>query len=79
MIDPPTLAQLWNAAQVCDPCGRAWGSAPLNPEAITCWHATCHLCGLEQGVSHVRHYGYLRRGLAIVEGRDRQATTTEAP
>lgn len=76
MIDPPTLAQLWSAAHVCDPCGRAWGSNPPHPEAVTCWHGTCHLCGAVTGVSHVRNYGYLRRGLALVQGRDRQTTTT---
>ena len=76
MIDPPTLAQLWSAAHVCDPCGRAWGTPQPHPEAVTCWHGTCHLCGLELGVSHVRNYGYLRRGLALVQGRDRQTTTT---
>jgi hypothetical protein len=70
MIDPPTLAQLWSAAHVCDDCGTAWGT-PLTGDC-TRWHATCHLCGLELGVSHVRHYGYLRRGIALVQGRDRQ-------
>jgi hypothetical protein len=72
MIDGPTLAQLWNAAHVCDDCGTAWGTPRPDPEHVTRWHGTCHLCGLELGVSHVRHYGYLRRGLAIVQGRDRQ-------
>ena len=67
----PTLAQLWNAAQVCDSCGRTWGKAPPFPEVVTSWHGTCHLCGLELGVSSTRHYGYLRRGLAIVERRGR--------
>lgn len=67
----PTLAQLWSAAQVCDPCGRAWGSAPEAPEGATHWRGTCHLCGVEAGVTHVRRYGYLRRGLALVEGRNR--------
>jgi hypothetical protein len=75
--DHPTLAQLWNAAHVCYPCGCAWGM-PLQGEC-TCWEGTCHLCGAVTGVSHVRNYGYLRRGLAIVEGRDRQAITTDTP
>lgn len=69
----PTIQQLWSAGHVCDDCGRTWGSAPVFPETITCWHATCHLCGLELGVSHVRHYGYLRRGIALVEGLQRAA------
>jgi hypothetical protein len=77
MIDPPTLAQLWNAAHVCSDCGRAWGS-PLQG-VCTCWEGACHLCGTVTGVSHVRNYGYLRRGLALVQGRDRQTTTTETP
>ena len=69
MIDPPTLQQLWSASMVCDPCGCAWGT-PLLAEPPT-RHGTCQLCGLELGVSHVRHYGYLRRGLALVQGRER--------
>jgi hypothetical protein len=75
----PTLAQLWSAAHVCDPCGRAWGM-PLHG-AHASWEAACHLCGAVTGVSHVRHYGYLRRGLAIVDGRARhsQSTTTDTP
>lgn len=71
MTDSPTLAQLWSAAHVCHDCGTAWGSSRPGPDHVSCWHATCHLCGLETGVSHVRNYGYLRRGLAIVEGRER--------
>lgn len=67
----PTIAQLWAAAQVCDTCGRTWGSAPPFPETVTSWHGTCHLCGLELGVSSVRHYGYLKRGLAIAERKQR--------
>lgn len=62
----PTLTKLWVAAQVCDTCGRTWGSAPAFPEAVTSWYGTCHMCGLELGVSHVKHYGYLRRGLAML-------------
>jgi hypothetical protein len=72
MIENPTLAQLWNAAHVCDPCGTAWGHPTTDPEWQNHWHGRCHLCGLELAVSHVRNYGYLRRGLAIVQGRERQ-------
>lgn len=71
MVDGPTLAQLWTAGHVCDPCGTAWGSPRREPEHVTRWEAKCHLCGEVATVSHVRHYGYLRRGLAIVEGRSR--------
>jgi len=79
MTAHPTLAQLWNAAQVCHDCGSTWGTERRSLDNVTCWHGRCHLCGLELGVSHVRHYGYLRRGLAIVEGRNRQITTTDTP
>jgi len=67
----PTLAQLWSAAHVCDPCGRAWGSNPPHPEAATNWHSTCHLSAMHLGDSHDSNYGYLRRGLALAEGRQR--------
>jgi hypothetical protein len=74
----PTLAQLWSAAHVCDPCGRAWG-LPLQCDC-TCWEGTCHLCGTVGPVAHVRWYGYLRRGLALVQGMERQsAPTAPAP
>jgi hypothetical protein len=80
MIDHPTLAQLWSAAHVCDPCGRAWGRPLSAPERMSRHEATCHLCGTVGSVAHVRWYGYLRRGLAIVEGmQTRETTTTEEP
>ena len=73
----PTLAQLWSAAHVCPDCGTAWGTP--TPHARTSWEATCHLCGAMGLVTHVRHYGYLRRGLALVERRETRPTTTETP
>lgn len=74
MIDAPTLGQLWNACHVCDDCGRAWGSQPKDPEQLARWEADCHICGVRGPVAHVRWYGYLARGLAIVEGRNRAAS-----
>lgn len=71
MIDPPTIAQLWSAAHVCHDCGTAWGSPRPEPEHVSRHEAACHICGTITGVAHVRHYGYLRRGLALVEGRQR--------
>ena len=55
MTDSPTLAQLWSAAHVCHDCGTAWGSPRIELEHVTCWHATCHICGLETeiGRAHV--------------------------
>ena len=70
-MDDPTLSQLWNAAHVCDPCGCTWGRPSAAPERMS-WHeATCHICGEVKPVSHVRSYDYLRRGLAIIERRQR--------
>ena len=69
MIDAPTISQIWSASLVCDPCGCAWGS-PLRSKPPTI-DGTCHLCSERGPVSHVRHYGYLMRGLALVEGRRR--------
>lgn len=77
MGEAPTIAQLWTAAHVCDACGCAWGS-PLTARPATS-DGTCHLCGTRGPVAHVRSYGYLRRGLALVEGQNRQATTTDTP
>ena len=66
----PTLRQLWSAAQVCDPCGCAWGRPTSSPEQMAWNEGTCHLCGQEGAVAHVRWYGWLRRGLAIAERRN---------
>lgn len=65
----PTLKDLWCAKKVCYDCGVAWGQSLLQPAQIPMHAGVCDLCTEEQDVSHVRHYGYLRRGFAIVERR----------
>ena len=69
-MSDPTLAQIWKASQVCDSCGCAWGKIPKSSQLINKWHGICHLCELELDVAHVRHYGHLIRGVAIIEKRN---------
>lgn len=66
----PTLVQLWKASQVCDSCGCTWGKIPKSSQSINTWPGICHLCGSEIDVAHVRHYGHLIRGIAIIERRN---------
>lgn len=67
MSDVTAMAKLWAATQVCNDCGVAWGT-PLSGDC-TCWEGACDLCGVVIGVSHVRNYGWLRRGMAIAQKR----------
>ena len=68
-MSTPTLAQLWNASTVCDPCGCAWGRPTAAPERMAWSEGSCHLCGQVKPVAHVRWYGHLQRGFALLERR----------
>jgi DNA replicative helicase MCM subunit Mcm2 (Cdc46/Mcm family) len=69
----PTLAQLWNASHVCSDCGSTWGRP--RDGCRTSWQDTCQICGQQGRVTHVRNYGWLQRGIAIIE---RQQSSTHA-
>lgn len=58
--------KLLSADQVCRDCGLKYGKYSVGCSSV--WQVTCDVCGEEKGVTEVRDYGYLSKGLAELDG-----------
>ena len=53
--------KLVSADQVCSDCGNKYGEYSVGCSSV--WEGTCDVCGETKGVTEVRDYGYLSKGL----------------
>ena len=53
--------KLVSADQVCSDCGNKYGKYSVGCSSV--WEGTCDVCGETKGVTEVRDYGYLSKGL----------------
>ena len=53
--------KLASADQVCEDCGTKYGKYSVGCSSV--WIGTCDVCGETTGVTEVRDYGYLGKGL----------------
>ncbi len=53
--------KLASADQVCSDCGNKYGKYSVGCSSV--WEGTCDVCGETKGVTEVRDYGYLGKGL----------------
>ena len=56
-----TLSTLLSAEQVCNECGGKYGKYSVGCSSV--WEGTCDVCGKDTGVTEVRDYGYLEKGI----------------
>ena len=50
-----------DAEVVCKDCGSKYGTYSVGCSSI--WEGTCGVCGKTTGVTEVRDYGYLSKGI----------------
>jgi hypothetical protein len=53
--------KLLTAEEVCSDCGNTYGQYSVGCSSM--WHGTCDVCGETKGVTEVRDYGYLTKGI----------------
>lgn len=56
-----TVKTLENASVVCHDCGHKYGTYSVGCSST--WRGTCNVCGKEDGVTEVRDYGWLKKGI----------------
>jgi hypothetical protein len=59
--------KLLSADQVCSDCGTKYGKYSVGCSSV--WEGTCDVCGETKGVTEVRDYGYLNKGLNELKPR----------
>jgi hypothetical protein len=60
-MDAMTAEVLSNAEVVCKDCGSKYGTYSVGCSST--WEGTCGVCGETKGVTEVRDYGYLSKGI----------------
>lgn len=56
-----TVNTLQNAEVVCHDCGKKYGTYSVGCSST--WEGKCGVCGQTKGVTEVRDYGYLQKGI----------------
>ncbi len=56
-----TLSTLVSADVICNDCGTKYGKYSVGCSSR--WEGTCDVCGETKGVTEVRDYGYLAKGI----------------
>jgi formylglycine-generating enzyme required for sulfatase activity len=68
-LESPTPTELRErlmaAYQCCSSCGDKYGTYRAGSGAN--WNDTCDVCGVETTVTQARYYGYLYKGLRLLE------------
>jgi hypothetical protein len=59
--------KLVSADQVCSDCGTKYGKYSVGCSSV--WEGTCDVCGETTGVTEVRDYGYLTKGINELKPR----------
>ena len=61
--------RLMSADVVCSDCGNKYGKYSVGCSSV--WEGTCDVCGETKGVTEVRDYGYLTKGLKELGAKTR--------
>jgi hypothetical protein len=62
-----TYEKLLSADVVCMDCGSRYGKCSVGCSSV--WQGTCDVCGKTKGVTEVRDYGYLAKGIKELNPR----------
>ncbi len=55
------LSKLVQADTICMDCGKKYGKYSVGCSSV--WQGTCDVCGERKGVTEVRDFGYLQKGI----------------
>jgi hypothetical protein len=61
------LSKLYIAEVCCNECGKKYGKYSVGCSSV--WEDTCDVCGKVTGVTEVRDYGYLQKGIAELKNQ----------
>lgn len=65
-LNKPLLTCLVQADLVCRDCGSKYGKYSVGCSST--WEGTCEVCGERKGVTEVRDWGYLSKGIQELKG-----------
>jgi len=65
-LNAPLLTCLIHADVVCRDCGSKYGKYSVGCSST--WEGTCEVCGERKGVTEVRDWGYLDKGIQELKG-----------
>jgi hypothetical protein len=65
-LNAPLLTCLIQADVVCRDCGSKYGKYSVGCSST--WEGTCEVCGERKGVTEVRDWGYLSKGIQELKG-----------
>ena len=66
-LNIPLLSCLTQADVVCRDCGMKYGKYSVGCSST--WEGTCEVCGETKGVTEVRDWGYLSKGILELQGK----------
>jgi hypothetical protein len=66
-VKTPTLSTLLSADVICNDCGTRYGKYSVGCSSR--WEGTCDVCGERKGVTEVRDYGYLQKGITELKNQ----------
>ena len=72
----PLLTCLVQADLVCRDCGSKYGKYSVGCSST--WEGTCEVCGETKGVTEVRDWGYLNKGIQELKGTVKAQSTKVA-
>lgn len=61
------ITRLTQADLVCRDCGSTYGKYSVGCSST--WEGQCHVCGETKGVTEVRDWGYLAKGIAMAKAQ----------
>jgi hypothetical protein len=67
---PNLKTRLLQADVVCKDCGEKYGKYSVGCSST--WMGTCDVCGEEKGITEVRDWGYLTKGINDLKGKIKQ-------
>ena len=70
------INRLTNADVVCSDCGRRYGKYSVGCSSV--WQGECGVCGERKGVTEVRDYGYLTKGINELKGNIKEQSKVVA-
>jgi len=73
-LNGPLLTCLIQADVVCRDCGSKYGKYSVGCSST--WEGTCEVCGETKGVTEVRDWGYLGRGIQELKGNIKEQSKT---
>lgn len=75
-LNRPLLSCLVSADLVCRDCGSKYGKYSVGCSST--WEGTCEVCGETKGITEVRDWGYLGKGIQDLKGAVKEQSKVAA-